>query len=86
MEKLDCSVLSAVTAACTRQKAGRMEAGLAYRIVALLHDGKAVIRAANYNWEHAPKAQLPRRDHEHEGMVLRSCEQSCSCACRRDRR
>lgn len=57
MEKLDCSVLSAPTAACGESDARRRQALAAYRVVALRHDGKAVVRAdRSYD---ATGAQLP---------------------------
>jgi hypothetical protein len=82
MEKLDCSVLSAPTAACGRQMVTRTAVGLAYRVVALLHDGKAVVGANNWE-EIASTAKLPRRDHVHEGMALNRCRESRIRDCRR---
>jgi hypothetical protein len=82
MEKLDCSVLSAVTAACKSQMSSWVKSCLAYRVVALRHSGEVVL--ISHSWKDAPTVELPPRDHEHEGMAWSGWDDS-GCGLVKDR-
>ena len=57
MEKFDCSVFNAATAAYARQLHSECVSWRAYRIVTLLHGGGAVVEQAS-------------RDSQHGGILL----------------
>jgi hypothetical protein len=74
MEKLDCSVFSAATAACACQLSSHTRVCLAYRIVALLHFGRAVVETSG--WCNARIAQASP-GYEHKGIISLMPEERC---------
>jgi hypothetical protein len=74
MEKLDCSVFSAATAAYACQLNSHADVYLAYRIVALLHLGRAVVETSG--WCNAQTEQASP-GYEHEGIISLMLEERC---------